>query len=67
MTTPEELRAIVEKKATCPFIVTAVAMGLLPVRKEANNPLPSIEDVRSLGNSGVRRPPRDSGILRDRS
>lgn len=39
--TPEELRAIVEK-ATCPFIGTAVAMGLLPVRKGAGNPLASI-------------------------
>jgi hypothetical protein len=27
--TPEELRAMVEKKATCPSIGTAVAMGLV--------------------------------------
>lgn len=50
--TPEELRAIVEKKATCPFIGTAVATGLLPICNEAANPLASIEDVRRLGNSG---------------
>jgi hypothetical protein len=48
----EELRAIVEKKATCPFIGTAVAMGLLPVCHEPANPLASIEVVRRLGNTG---------------
>jgi hypothetical protein len=50
--TPEELCAIVEKKATCPFIGTAVAAGLLPVLNGAANPLASIEAVRRLGNTG---------------
>lgn len=49
---PDALRDIVEKKATCPFIGTAVATGHLPVRNAAANPLASIEDVRSLGNTG---------------
>ena len=43
---------IVVKKATCPFVGTAVATGRLPVRNQATNPLASIEDVRRLGNSG---------------
>src|SRR5215469_8396416 len=43
---------IVEKKATCPFVGTAVATCNLPVRNEATNPLASIEDVRRLGNTG---------------
>lgn len=50
--TPEQLCAIVETKATCPFIGTGVATGLLPVRNETANPLASIEDVRRLGNTG---------------
>jgi hypothetical protein len=49
---PEALSEIVEKKATCPFIGTAVATGHLPVRNEATNPVASIEDVRRLGNTG---------------
>ncbi|HKV91766.1 MAG TPA: hypothetical protein VJW20_04370 [Candidatus Angelobacter sp.] len=49
---PEGLRQIVEKKATCPFVGSAVAMQRLPVRYRADNPLASIEDVRALGNSG---------------
>ena len=49
---PEALREIVEKKATCPFIGTAVATARLPVRNEATNPVASIEDVRRLGNTG---------------
>ena len=48
----EALSEIVEKKATCPFVGTAVAMARLPVRNEATNPLASIEDVRRLGNTG---------------
>ncbi len=48
----EALREIVEKKATCPFVGTAVATGHLSVRNEAANPLASIEDVRRLGNTG---------------
>jgi len=47
-----EKALVVEKKATCPFIGSAVAQGDLAVRNEARNPLASIEDVRILGNSG---------------
>ncbi len=43
---------VVEKKATCPFIGSAIAQGDLAVRNEARNPLASIEDVRRLGNTG---------------
>jgi hypothetical protein len=49
---PEPLRELVEKKVTCPFVGTAVATGHLPVRCAATSPLASIEDLRSLGNSG---------------
>lgn len=49
---PQVLGEIVEKKATCPFLGTAVSTGQLPVRNEAINPLASIEDVRTLGNTG---------------
>ncbi|HJZ81765.1 MAG TPA: hypothetical protein VKD91_15520 [Pyrinomonadaceae bacterium] len=48
----DEKASLVEKKATCPFVGTAVAQGVLAVRNEANNPLASIEDIRTLGNSG---------------
>src|SRR5215813_8735256 len=48
----EALSEIVEKKATCPFVGTAVGMARLPVRNEATNPLASIEDLRRLGNTG---------------
>src|SRR5262245_25130265 len=43
---------IVETKATCPFIGSAVAAGILSVRHDANNPLASIDEVRKLGNTG---------------
>ncbi len=43
---------IVETKATCPFIGSALASGALPVRHAADNPLASIDDVRKLGNTG---------------
>ena len=49
---PEELSLIVEKKATCPFVGTAVVTGKLPVDNGATNPLARIEDVRGLGNTG---------------
>jgi hypothetical protein len=49
---PEMLREIAEKKATCPFVGSGVAMGVLPVRNGATNPLAQIEDVRRLGNTG---------------
>ena len=48
----DEKALLVEKKATCPFIGSAVAQGKLPVRNDAENPLASIEDVRKLGNTG---------------
>jgi len=43
---------LVEKKATCPFIGSAVAQDRLAVRNDVENPLASIEEVRSLGNTG---------------
>lgn len=43
---------VVEKKATCPFIGSAIAQGDLAVRNAARDPLASIEDVRLLGNTG---------------
>ena len=43
---------IVQRKAACPFIGSAVAQGLLPVLNDARNPLASIEEVRGLGNRG---------------
>ena len=47
-----EKELLAEKKATCPFIGSAVAQGKLAVRNSVENPLASIEDVRKLGNSG---------------
>jgi hypothetical protein len=41
---------LVEKKATCPFIGSAVAQGKLQVLNDANDPLASIEEVEKLGN-----------------
>ena len=49
---PDQKATLVQKKATCPFIGTAVATGNLPVRNDPNNPLASIDDVAKLGNSG---------------
>jgi hypothetical protein len=43
---------IAQTKATCPFIGSAVATGILSVRLDANNPLASVDDVRKLGNTG---------------
>jgi len=48
----EERALIVERKAACPFIGSAVAEGRLPVFNSAADPLASIEDVRGLGNTG---------------
>lgn len=48
----EERALIVERKAACPFIGSAVAEGKLPVRNSARDPLASVEDVRRLGNTG---------------
>lgn len=47
-----ERAAVVKKKATCPFIATAVNGGDLPVRNDAEKPLASIDDVAKLGNTG---------------
>jgi len=47
-----EREELVDKKATCPFIGTAVMAKELPVRNNAHQPLASIEDVVRLGNSG---------------
>lgn len=47
-----ERASLVEKKVTCPFVGSLVAQGDLAVRNEAGNPLASIEDIRTLGNSG---------------
>ena len=47
-----EKELVVERKATCPFIASAVSQGKLPVRNSANNPLAGIADVRRLGNTG---------------
>jgi hypothetical protein len=48
----DEKSQLVERKATCPFIGSAVAQGALAVRNDAKDPLANIEDVRRLGNSG---------------
>lgn len=48
----DEKALLVEKKAACPFIGSAVAQGNLPVRNDAKNPVASIEEVRRLGNTG---------------
>ena len=49
---PQQRQSLVEKKATCPFLGSAVAEGQLGVRNSADNPLARIEEVRALGNSG---------------
>jgi hypothetical protein len=48
----DERALLVERKATCPFLGSAVAQGDLPVRNSAQSPLASIEDIRRLGNTG---------------
>jgi hypothetical protein len=48
----DERTRLVEDKATCPFIGSAIAQGRLPVRNDAPAPLASVEDVRKLGNTG---------------
>lgn len=48
----DALKDLVEKKATCPFIGTAVATKELSVWNSADNPLASIQQVEELGNSG---------------
>jgi len=48
----DEKALVVNRKATCPFIASAVSDGRLPVRNTPANPLAGIEDVRELGNTG---------------
>jgi len=48
----DEKALLVERKATCPFIASALTHGDLPVRNDAQDPLAGIEDVRRLGNTG---------------
>ncbi|HKG15283.1 MAG TPA: hypothetical protein VKB12_18305 [Pyrinomonadaceae bacterium] len=48
----EERALVVERKAACPFIGSAVAEGHLPVLNSARDPLASVEKVRNLGNKG---------------
>jgi hypothetical protein len=48
----DEKALLAQRKATCPFLGSAVAQGDLPVRNSAQDPLASIEDVRRLGNTG---------------
>ena len=50
--TADEKALLVERKAACPFVGSAVAQDQLPVRNDAKDPLASIEDVRRLGNTG---------------
>ena len=48
----EQRKEIAEKMTTCPFVGTAVATGLLQGLNTADNPLASIDDVATLGDSG---------------
>ncbi len=50
--TSDERNSVVERKATCPFIGSAVSQRALPLRNDASDPLASIADVRGLGNTG---------------
>ncbi len=50
--TAEVRNRIVQTKATCPFIGTAVSTGDLSVRNDPANPLASVDEVRELGNTG---------------
>lgn len=49
---PAQQKEIAEKMATCPFVGTAVATGLLQVLNTPDNPLASIDDIARLGDSG---------------
>ena len=48
----DEKNLLVEKKATCPFIGSAIAQGKLRVRNDTKDPMASIDDIRRLGNTG---------------
>ena len=50
--TPLEREDLVTKRATCPFLGSAIATGELAVRNEPGNPLASVQDVVELGNTG---------------
>ncbi len=50
--TPIERDELVTKKATCPFLGSAIATQELPVHNQLGNPLASIQDVTALGNTG---------------
>jgi hypothetical protein len=50
--TASECNEIAVKRATCPFLGSAVASSQLPVRNSAAQPLASIDDVVKLGNTG---------------
>lgn len=45
-------RRLAERQATCPFVGSLVAEGVLPVCNGADAPLARLEDLRTLGNSG---------------
>lgn len=48
----EQRHGIAERKATCPFLASAVESGDLSVRNNAARPLAAIADVAALGDSG---------------
>jgi len=48
----DQRQSIAEKKATCPFIASAIESGTLGVRNSAEQPLAAIGDVVALGDSG---------------
>ena len=49
---PTERSGIAKKKATCPFMGSAVNTGQLKVRNDEDNPLASVDDIVALGDSG---------------
>jgi hypothetical protein len=48
----EQRESIAKKKATCPFMGSAVRSGDLGVRNSAERPLAAVEDIMVLGDSG---------------
>jgi len=48
----DQRHTIAEKKATCPFIASAIESGALSARNSAERPLAAIGDVVALGDSG---------------
>jgi hypothetical protein len=49
---PEDRADVVRRRATCPFVGSAVAAEALPVHCEAGRPLARIEDLARLGDAG---------------